>query len=164
MRRSFIGFFLFLIIALSACAPLKPESLPLEHPSIIRDTETEKTLKLNRALWEKQAAENYQYTLAVFCNCPSEFDEPVIIRVQNGEAVSIKNTNSSAEMESDLFSAYDTIDELFDVIQLAIERGADEIKVNYDSDYGYPINISIDYDLEGIDDEEGYTISNVEIR
>ncbi|MBT3338299.1 MAG: hypothetical protein HN855_10235 [Anaerolineae bacterium] len=157
-------FLFFLILVLNACTPVESNSIPIEHPSIVRDTETQKTLVENRVIWESQALENYQYTLGIFCNCPSAFDEPVIIEVENGTPVSIRNANSSEEMESKYFSGYDTLDGLFEVIQRAIEAGADEISVRYDASYGYPTNISIDHDKDGIDDEQGFTISNFEIR
>ena len=62
------------------------------------------------------------------------------------------------------FENFDTFDKLFGVIKLAAQENVDEIVVKYDPVYGYPTNISIDADIEGINDEAGYTISDFEIR
>ena len=142
-------FLLFIVLTLVvACSP----------------SPTESNLVENRAIWQSQALENYQYKLSVFCNCPSVFDEPLIVEVQGGVATSISNANSGEEVERKYLANYDTLGKLFDVIQHAIDANADEISVKYNLNYSYPTNISIDYDLDGIDDEVGYTISDFEIR
>ena len=52
---------------------------------------------------------------------------------------------------------YHTIDSLFDVIQDAITDEADQLTLSYDSEFGYPTNVAIDYNVSAIDDE--YTLT-----
>ena len=51
--------------------------------------------------------------------------------------------------------SYPTIDSLFDAVQHAITREPDQLTVSYDSEFGYPTNVTIDYS-NSTDDE--YTL------
>ena len=52
---------------------------------------------------------------------------------------------------------YDTVPELFDVIQDAIDRDAAEIRVTYAAS-GYPDEVWLDYDEQIADEELGFFI------
>ena len=139
--------FIILAVLLAACTQAKASS----------------ELEQNRALWEQQDASNYRYELAIVCFCPYGGQMPLSIVVRDGEVASLTTADGSDPGPSlEYFSQADTIDELFDIIESAQADGADEIKVQYDPDYGYPVSIDIDYIKEAVDDEISYQVANLE--
>jgi hypothetical protein len=69
------------------------------------------------------------------------------VRASNGQAV----TASGAR----------TINALFDLIEAAIARPNDELRVTYDTDLGFPREIYSDGSFRIADDEVTYTASDV---
>ena len=138
----------FAIAALIAGCSLLPASTELEQ---------------NRALWEAQSAENYDFQLSIWCFCPFGGQMPLAIEVRDGEPVSIAAADGSdVTPNRESYSQVDTIEELFGVVEEAQSGGADEIKVEYDPEYGYPVSIDIDYIQEAVDDEVSYQVANLE--
>jgi hypothetical protein len=118
------------------------------------------SLSRHQRLWVNQGIKNYQYRLRVNCFCPPEVTDQVIVEVRAGAASSVSYAASGKPAESKYFDKYDTMDELFLVIEDAIKRGAAEISVTYDETSGIPTRISIDFVKLAIDDEIAYDISN----
>ena len=84
----------------------------------------------------------------------SNFGQPVRVSVTNGQARSVVYAESGAHVGSPF---YHTISSLFDLIQNAIDNEADQVTVSYDGEFGYPMNIEIDYSSNSVDDE--YTLT-----
>ena len=59
----------------------------------------------------------------------------------------------------DGYDRYVTIDGLFDTIQDAIDRKASEINVNYDPEFGYPMDARLDYVENMADEEYQFTVT-----
>jgi hypothetical protein len=139
--------FIILAVMLAACSQAKASS----------------ELEQNRALWERQEAQNYSFDLSILCFCPYGGQMPLSIVVRDGEVVSLTTADGSdAGPSLEYYSQADTIEELFDIIESAQGGGADEIKVQYDPEYGYPVSIDIDNIKEAIDDEISYQVANLE--
>ena len=89
---------------------------------------------------------------------------PLVIEVKDGEALSIEYKSGkeidAASME--LFQRYATIDKIFAELENAREGGADTVTVTYDDAYGYPKEVSIDFEQQAADEEIYLTISNFE--
>jgi len=115
-------------------------------------------LEINYEKWRKSNISNYQFTLQRSCECMSNVTRPVTLRVVNNRIVSAKFSNTDTNLSSDLQRNVYTIDELFKIVRAAQKEGAHFIKVQYDSNYGYPKSIFIDHSAEIADDE---TILNV---
>jgi hypothetical protein len=47
---------------------------------------------------------------------------------------------------------------VFDLIEDALDRDAGRIEVTYDSRYGHPIDATIDYILNAVDDELSFRV------
>jgi hypothetical protein len=94
---------------------------------------------------------DYEYVYRRSCECKPQTMEPARVEVRSSvvAAVTYRNTGQAAAS----ILAYPTIDGLFDLIEDAIDRGAAGLMVSYDGVFGYPTEISIDYDLEVADDE-----------
>ena len=139
--------FIALAVLLAGCS-LSPASTELEQ---------------NRALWEAQNASDCQFQLSILCFCPYYSQMPLTIKVRDGEAISISAADGSDVTPNlEYYSQADTIEELFGIIESAQAGGADEIKVEYDPDYGYPVSIDIDYIKQAVDDEVSYQVMNLE--
>ncbi len=129
----------------------------------IRGETPRQQLRTHRRLWDKQKITEYRYTLKVGCLCPPEVVAPVIAHVRDGQLVSLTYKESGTAVASTFLANYDTMDELFRVIESAIDNRADVIKVAYDPELGCPKTIGIDYDKRAVDDETSWTISDVEV-
>lgn len=120
-------------------------------------------LIFNRRLWNQQNISNYQYTFSNGCFCIPEARGPVVIEVRNGETVSITSVTTGESVDPRFFKQYSTIPKLFNVIQDAIQRQASSLNVQYNSRYGYPTQIDIDYNSQIADEEVFLTIENFKI-
>jgi hypothetical protein len=120
-------------------------------------------LIFNRRLWNQQNISNYHYTLSNSCFCIPEARGPVVIEVRNGETVSITSVATGESVDPRFFKQYSTIPKLFNVIQDAIQRQASSLNVQYNSRYGYPTQIDIDYNSQIADEEIFLRIENFKI-
>jgi hypothetical protein len=94
-------------------------------------------LRENQRVWQDQDVSDYRYRLQIGCFCPQEITQPVVIEVRDGNAVSITYADSGLAASNGIFQGYDTVGELFAVVQDAIDGKADEITVSYDVAAGY---------------------------
>jgi hypothetical protein len=120
-------------------------------------------LRTNRRRWNQQNIGNYRYTLTNSCFCIPEARGPVVITVQNGITTSITTTTGEPVSNPEFFARFNTIPKLFNVIADAIARRADNIEVTYNSQFGYPTDIAIDYDFQIADEELFLTISDFQV-
>jgi hypothetical protein len=146
MKTKTISLFFVLVFILSACGGAS-------------------TFQRNQDRWERQNISHYRFTVTVSCFCPFANVE-VTYEVLNGQVVN-QSVHSSPDnpvdeaQVSDFYQPYNTIEKVFDYVGEAI-RDADETTIDYDPTYGFPINISIDWIKQAIDDEMYLTISNFE--
>lgn len=102
-----------------------------------------------RALWAREGGPSYTFTLELQCYCaPGTSLAPVVVTVQNGQPVSriykkAKPADPSVSASAEVFGAYDTVDELFEVIEDAIDRDANILQVGYNDAKGFPEVINV---------------------
>ncbi len=99
-----------------------------------------------RKLWESQRPAGYSYRFQWDCFCPAELLEEVEIAVRGTQVVSVIRAADGSPLPAGSLERYRTVDGLFDLLEEAEERGADEIEATYDPRYGYPTRVSIDYE------------------
>jgi len=122
-------------------------------------------LQKNREKWEAQIIDHYRYTVVVTCFCMFAGAE-VTYEVQNGQVVNQTiqphpdRQIDPAEIVS-FYEQYNTLDKVFDFVE-QVNKEADEVTLEYDSNYSFPTEISVDYIKEAIDDEIYISISNLE--
>ena len=110
-------------------------------------------LDRHRSLWEQTRPNTYTYEYNVLCECSGNFGQAVAVTVQDGGVTSIVYAASGAVPVQWGGARGHTIDSLFDVIHDAITGEADQLIVSYSSEFGYPANIAIDYNVNAVDDE-----------
>ena len=146
MKTNFISLLFVLVLTLSACGGSSE-------------------FRQNQEKWEGQNITHYRFTVAVSCFCPFA-NVNVTYEVLNGEVVS-QSVQSSPDnpvdeaLVSDFYRPYNTIEKVFDYVGGAI-KDADKATIEYDTTYGFPTNVSIDWIELATDDEIYLTISNFE--
>lgn len=133
------------LLALAACSgsPLTP---------------SETDLRENRARWEARGITSYRYTLRVDCFCRAELVRPVVVAVRDGAPLSVAYEDTGEPADRKLFSRFDTVAELFAVLDDAFKEGAGWITAEYDPESGYPRQVFIDYVGNVADEELGWSV------
>jgi hypothetical protein len=134
------------------CSLFSPDGPRDERQSFLRDAMDQ---------WAANGPAGYEYTLGFSCGeCPPEWTHPLRIRVEAGEVVSVFDLSAGTSVDPNQRSL--TIDELFEVIQDAVQEDVYRLAVKYHPDLGYPISISIDHDSLVADDEFGYSATGLQ--
>jgi Family of unknown function (DUF6174) len=117
----------------------------------------------NQDKWEGRNIDHYRFTIAVSCFCPFA-NVQVTYEIQNGGVVS-QSIQTSPDNPVDealvnkFYQPYNTLEKVFDYAGGAI-KDADETTIEYDPTYGFPANISVDWNKLATDDEMYLTVSN----
>ena len=118
-------------------------------------------LNASLARWESADVEDYRFRFQRLCFCI--FIDPVNIEVRGGEITSVVHADSGTVVDTTQMSGYFlTVDELFEVVQDAIDQEAYSLTVEYHAQLGYPTSIDIDYLLNAVDEEVSFRASGVE--
>ena len=142
-----------LLFLLAAC--IRPDGA---QPPTAAQTD----LQAAQQRWEAQQIVSYSYTLAVSCFCPEDIRQPVVVTVTDGEMASIVKADGGNPAAAEFFAEYNTVEKLFTLIQKAINEGADEVTVTYDSTLGYPTDIKVDTSFQAADEEIYLTMSDLQ--
>jgi hypothetical protein len=115
-------------------------------------------LERAEAKWSRYGPESYAYGVARSCFCPVEAIGPVWVSVV-GTTVTRTYVDSGDPVPASLAHLFPTVEELFDILREAYAADADEIRVTYEQDLGYPAELWIDYDRTTADEELGMTVT-----
>ena len=121
-------------------------------------------IEQNKEKWQDAGISHYRYNLFISCFCVFTEDMPLIIEVQDGKVVSME-FQSGKEIDpslQELFDKYATIDRIFAEVEAGLNGGADNVVVKYDPTYGFPTEVTIDFEQQAADDEIYLTLSNFE--
>ena len=123
-------------------------------------------LSHNKDKWQDANIAHYRFELSVGCFCAFRSQMPVTVEVQDGEIVSmIGNDGTSMSLTDPLneyILKYATIDRLFSELESDSVQKADKLTVTYDSTYGFPSEISIDFIELAVDEELYLSVSAFE--
>ena len=136
--------------------PTPPEPA---NPSL---AELREELIQNRELWAAQGITDYQMEFRWIYFCPPDYVAPVIISVSAGDTIdSVVFAENKLPVDQKDFATYPSINELFDLIQGAIDQQAFHISVAYHAEFVYPLSAAIDYDQRIMDEEMRFLVSSV---
>ena len=116
-------------------------------------------LNKNHALWKNANLSAYAYTYKRICFCPPEEDMVVTVQYDNVISASYSPSNNSVLPER--LDELLTVEELFQVIQKAINDEVARLDVTYNSKLGYPESIFIDIDERMADEEMTHSVTNL---
>lgn len=119
------------------------------------DTNQAGDLDQNRAKWSALSLQSYQYNFRRSC-CGSEDKREVIILYTNGQ----KSVMYADDLTTPQDTIYPSIEELFDIIQDAIDKEETRLIVEYHPQFGYPTLISRDPIPAAIDDDISYWVDH----
>lgn len=111
-------------------------------------------IERNRRLWHASGIVNYRMTVDVQKTGHAMPMGKFIIEVRDRKAVSIKlASDPTRDAMTERFSRYDTIDDIFDIIETAGVMRPDKMDIEYDAKLGYPKKLNLDPDVSVMDDE-----------
>ena len=110
--------------------------------------------------WKNQKIVDYEFTLTVNCFCTIETRGPHAIVVKGGKIQSVNGEN----YDSVKHYAAKTIDQLFELISVNLERKPFSKTLEYDTKYHFPSSIYFDISQMIADEEIGYTVSDFKPR
>jgi hypothetical protein len=111
-----------------------------------------------RRLWAAQGPADYRLTVRRGCFCGQEAIGPALLRVVDGAVVTRIYLESGDPVPEAWARFFPDVEGLFEVVEDAIERNADHLRVTYHPVYGYPSEVFIDYEERTADEELGLTV------
>jgi len=123
-------------------------------------------LDRNQSKWQDANITHYRFDLSVGCFCLFRSQMPMTVEVQNGKIVSMIDVNGEAfpmdDPMSEFVLKYATIDRLFSELGSDPVQEADSLTMSFDSTYGFPLEVAIDYIELAADDELYLSVSAFE--
>ena len=124
-------------------------------------------LKASWARWAAAGLASYEYGYNKYCECHRDTPPETVVVVTGGAVERVYHLfgDSAREVPAREGSTdlYWTIDDLFRLIEGALERNA-TVRANYDATLGYPTAIFVDYDAGLIGDEIDVRLTRLERR
>lgn len=122
-------------------------------PTIVL-SEEQARLNQNLSRWENADISRYQYEYRRSCYCPDLLK--TVVTVEGDEVTEAFYKDDGTYLSEKQLEQLYTIDELFDVVQDAINDRVFSLEVEYDASLGYPTRIAIDRDEQMVDEEISY--------
>jgi uncharacterized protein DUF6174 len=123
-------------------------------PSELRGERSE--LNVARRRWAAQGPASYRYRFQFLCFCPGSLAAPVEIQVRQGGVVAVLDPASGRPAPATPGRPTPTVEDLFAVVESALDRDVDWIDVQYDLVLGYPAVIRVDPSARTADEEQSY--------
>lgn len=124
-----------------------------EDPTGIQGTRME--MERARSIWNARDVDDYSMTVRL---TGAWFGGSAVITVRDGVPVSVQPVGEQGAHAGELWSHYDTVEELFGVVQNAIEQDADRLDATFNARFGLPVEVDIDYSEGAADDEFGFIV------
>jgi hypothetical protein len=114
-------------------------------------------LSRNQQKWDDANISHYRFELNIGCFCPFRSQMPLAVEVRDDQIISMIGADGTIILDTDpnyaFYSEYATIDSLFTKLGSDSIQKADQVAVKYDSTYGFPTEINIDFIKNAVDDE-----------
>ena len=112
----------------------------------------------NYVLWQATRPASYRYTVERQCFCSEEWRGPVVVEVVGDQVVARSYAGTGAPVPTDAAEVFPSVDGLYRILEDAVQAGAHQIQVTWDSATGLPLSFWIDYEERVADEEQGYQI------
>lgn len=166
MRKLIVLLGVFAAVLLAACGSSANGAEPSPTPTQIADpnslADPQDALDAARALWAANGSGDYNMTFSWQCFCVVDYVQRVDLEVRNGSVEDGTVTDGGAALTSEQLAEYSSVEQLFDLIQDAIDDGAAEIRTSYDA-AGYPAEVWIDFSRRIADEERGFFIHSLTV-
>jgi hypothetical protein len=165
MRKLIVPLVVLSLALLAACGDDADgaTATPTEIPDPNSITDPQGALDAARARWAVEGGDSYDMSFNWQCFCVVDYVARVDLEVRGGAVTAGTVEDTGDALPADRLADYETVDELFDLIQDAIDQDAYEIRTSYDST-GYPDEVWIDYDAATADEERGFFIHSLTVN
>ncbi len=140
-------------LALAALAVLLP-SCEVSPTDLDRNT----AFREAREQWTLANVSSYSYTVRRNCFCAAATQGPARVEVRNGQTVSVTAAAGATAFDRAAFDAYDTVDELFQQVERAMDAKPFRLAVSYDTELGFPSEMFMNPGGNTADDESGFVV------
>ena len=121
-------------------------------------------LNANRELWVTGRPVSFRYVVDRVCLCTDDYTKPYAVTDEDGH----RTAQYAAPLHSDPADTAATppdvmwIEHLFELIdQAALE--ANTVDVTYDTRYGFPTKVAIDWSGQSLDDEQQFYVRDFDV-
>lgn len=143
-----------ILLLAGACRSIPVASLPA---TVASDTPSE--LESQQSSWKQLGLRDYSFTYTPLCMCAG-YGVLYQVGVRDGKVVSFQTGFQPVSLSlRDL--PRPTVDSLFAWINNAYVRKAAVVRVTYDPQLHFPANVSIDWNLNIIDDEFSFEVRDL---
>lgn len=118
--------------------------------------------ELRRAMdrWNAQGIDDYRMTVRMQGGM---IGGAAVVTVRDGVPVSVEPIHEGPELPASFFAPFDTVEDLFHVLQVAHRDRAGRIDAEYHSQLGMPVDVYIDPEENVVDEEHGFEIEAFEV-
>ena len=118
--------------------------------------------ELRRAMdqWTAQGIDDYRMTIA---RQGGMIAGGAIITVRDGAPVSVQVTFPGEGMPASFFERFDTVEELFHIVEVAHSDRSHRIDAEYHPQFGVPMDVYVDPAKNVVDEEYGFRIQTFEV-
>ena len=120
--------------------PVEPKHAKTDHAVLAV------ALEENKPKWRANGSENYHFNFQRSCFCLRDFTREAVVEVAQGAIFAVTYADDGGAVDADLNDSYDTVDELFALLEEAVVSGAVQIDAEFDPILGYPVSLYIDQD------------------
>jgi hypothetical protein len=113
-------------------------------------------LNVARRRWAAQGPASYRYRFQYLCFCPGSLVTPVEIQVRQGDVVAVLDPATGRPAPAAAGRPTPTVEDLFAIVESALDRDVDWVDVQYDLVLGYPAVIRVDPNSRTVDEEQSY--------
>lgn len=118
-------------------------ALVLAAPACREDDDPDRRsdFRAHRTLWRAQGLDDYDFVLRRACFCPPALSYPTRVEVRDGAVVAATGIESGEPVPVE---DVPTIDDLFDIIESALDDDWELVEVTYDPELGFPAAATLD--------------------
>jgi hypothetical protein len=113
-----------------------------------------------RQIWNAQNVDDYRMTVRL---TGAWFGGSAVVTVRDGVPVSVQPVGEQGAAAGELWSYYDTVEELFGIVEHAVDERAEQIDATYHAHYGLPVDAYIDYREDWADEEQGFIVETFDL-
>lgn len=118
-------------------------------------------LESHRQRWVGLGVDSYRMTVRLH---GAWMGGAAVIEVRGGVPVSVTPLGSAGGPEDGrTFQHHDTVEELFAVVENALERKAERLEVRYSRVFGVPSFVDVDLRSAWADDEHGFSVEDFRV-
>lgn len=119
---------------------------------------TAEELDRARQMWESSGVDDYDMTVRLIGAWSGGTAE---IEVRDGVPVAVRPGNG---LSPELWQQHDTVEELFGILQQAVDEPAHGVYADFHPSLGLPILVGIDRHRDFVDDEHGFRVERFDRR